>query len=347
MSPPPLSAAPYFDREILQEAYRLPYKEITFYPKAKNSKERQLPFLDLPYGCDYNEAQDGQNGDQRLISLDSHPQRIVIGLHILAVDDEILALEALTAALEEALPEAVIYDFRFPSEALKLAGQVTIDIAFLDIEMGGMNGLELARRLKEVDGKTKIVLVTGYFHYGVNSFSSAASGYLLKPIGAKDILEVMEAQSLPQPFFGNGICIQTFGGFEVQVDGASLSFSHPSSKEALAYLVHQKGCSVGKKELAGILWPDQADNWARRRQLKETLTEMLRPLRERGAEKILQRSRGDYRIRLDQVFCDYYRMLQWDVKAINRYQGSYLPEYRWAAMTTEGLPLQSSLDGRS
>ena len=69
-------------------------------------------------------------------------------MKIIAVDDEKLALEALIDSITEAVPDASILAFRKPSEAMKFIRENVCDIAFLDIQMRGMTGLELARQLK-------------------------------------------------------------------------------------------------------------------------------------------------------------------------------------------------------
>jgi len=92
-------------------------------------------------------------------------------MNILAVDDERIQLEELEGTIKEAIPDAQVTSFRKPKEALEYAKQLKagnncIDLAFLDIEMGNINGLELAKELKDISDKTNIVFVTGYSQYG-------------------------------------------------------------------------------------------------------------------------------------------------------------------------------------
>ena len=87
-------------------------------------------------------------------------------MHIIAVDDERLAL--------------VVCSFRDPVKALEHLRDHSCDVAFLDIKMRGMTGLELARRVKELRSGTNIVFVTGYSEFALDAFHLYASGYLLK-----------------------------------------------------------------------------------------------------------------------------------------------------------------------
>ena len=105
-------------------------------------------------------------------------------MKILCVDDEPLALEMLTEAIEEAQPDADIKPFNKQSELLEEARQNGCDIAFLDIHMRGMNGVELAKKLKEINPKMNIIFVTGYDEYTGDAMRLRASGYVMKPVDA-------------------------------------------------------------------------------------------------------------------------------------------------------------------
>ena len=67
---------------------------------------------------------------------------------VIAVDDERFALENLVEAIGRASSDARIHRFRYPEDALVFAKENHVDVAFLDVEMIGMNGVELAERLK-------------------------------------------------------------------------------------------------------------------------------------------------------------------------------------------------------
>ena len=67
-------------------------------------------------------------------------------MKIIAVDDEKLALDTLVDSIEKAVPDASITGFRKPDDALQFIRENDCEIAFLDIKMRGMTGLELAKR---------------------------------------------------------------------------------------------------------------------------------------------------------------------------------------------------------
>lgn len=63
---------------------------------------------------------------------------------------------------------------------------------FLDIDMKGMNGIETGKRIRQIDKETKIVYLTAYRDYAAGAFSVHAFQYLIKPVGRKELWEVLE-----------------------------------------------------------------------------------------------------------------------------------------------------------
>ena len=103
----------------------------------------------------------------------------------IAVDDEVLMLGALVAAVEASPDIASVTKFSDCESALEYAQNNPIDIAFLDINMRGMGGLALAERIVAARPGCKIVFCTGYEEYAISAFKLHASGYLMKPISAE------------------------------------------------------------------------------------------------------------------------------------------------------------------
>jgi two-component SAPR family response regulator len=151
--------------------------------------------------------------------------------------------------------------FDTSTEAIEHAKTVQIDAAFLDINMGGMNGLQLAKRLKDIYGKTNIVFVTGYSEYAVDAFSMYASGYLMKPVTKEAVLTAMDNLRNPLKPPDKGIRAQCFGNFEIFADNKPLCFACTKTKELLAYLIYREGSQCGNNEIIAVLWEDRdSDN---------------------------------------------------------------------------------------
>jgi len=98
----------------------------------------------------------------------------------LIADDEPHLAQYLKAQLAQAWPELQIVRIAANGiEAAEAIAELEPDIAFLDIQMPGLTGLEVAQG---IEGATRIVFVTAYDQYAVEAFEARAVDYLLKPL---------------------------------------------------------------------------------------------------------------------------------------------------------------------
>lgn len=99
------------------------------------------------------------------------------------VDDERLASDELAYMLREFPDVEVVGTARNGLEAVELLETVEADLVFLDVQMPGLNGLGVIRKLRERGVPLpRFVLVTAYDHYAVEAFQHEALDYLLKPV---------------------------------------------------------------------------------------------------------------------------------------------------------------------
>jgi two-component system LytT family response regulator len=106
------------------------------------------------------------------------------------VDDEPLAREGLRLLLAEHPDIQVVGEAGNAGDALELVEQVDPDLVFLDVQMPGTNGLDLAAALP--DGCTPaIVFVTAYDEFALKAFEVHALDYLLKPISEHRLAEAI------------------------------------------------------------------------------------------------------------------------------------------------------------
>ena len=105
----------------------------------------------------------------------------------IAVDDEQLMLGALVSAIKASPDISEVSQFSGCDDALTFAKKNPVDVAFLDINMRGMGGLALAEKIIDACPDCKIVFCTGYEEYAIPAFKLHASGYLLKPVSARDV----------------------------------------------------------------------------------------------------------------------------------------------------------------
>ena len=249
-------------------------------------------------------------------------------MRFLAVDDEPLMLEALAEAIKAAKPEAEVLSFGWAEDALEAAQKQTIDVAFLDIQLGSMTGLELAARLKKIHPDIHIIFATGYSQYAVAAFQMHATGYLLKPVKKEDIDKELTF-IYPEEKIKSKIKVQTFGGFEVFVDGVPLKFERTKAKELLAYLVDRRGAAVNTGEICASIYENTDDKKAKSA-FRVQVHELKKVLKQAGIEELLRTSRNSVAIAPEQIDCDYYRFLEGDPIAVNQYHNDYMPAYSWA-----------------
>ena len=108
-------------------------------------------------------------------------------MKVLIVDDENLAISRLQRLLNDEGVEDIT-SFTNPQEALKECIKSKFDVAFLDISMPGITGLELANMILELEPKTFVVFQTAYSEYALEAYKTGGMGYLLKPV-EQDLLK--------------------------------------------------------------------------------------------------------------------------------------------------------------
>jgi DNA-binding LytR/AlgR family response regulator len=100
-------------------------------------------------------------------------------------EDERLLREGLLAALADAWPELrIVAECEDGGSALEAIAEHRPDVAFLDIRMPGLTGLEVAAGAVSASPRTQVVFVTAYDQYAVDAFETGAIDYLLKPVAA-------------------------------------------------------------------------------------------------------------------------------------------------------------------
>lgn len=253
-------------------------------------------------------------------------------MRILCVDDEPLMLQMLEMAVREAKPDADIGCFDEPEDLLVEAKRGGCDVAFLDIHMSGMTGVELAKELKGVNPKMNIIFVTGFSEYMGEAMQLRASGYIMKPVTKEAVEEELSVLRFPIVPKQNALLrVQCFGNFDVFTpDGKPVHFDRSKSKEIFAYLVHRHGSSCTIKEIAAALFEDEPYDKKQQSYLQQLTSAMMRALKKVGAEEAVNKSYNSISVNVDKLDCDYYRFAELDAGAVNAYANEYMSQYYWA-----------------
>ena len=262
-------------------------------------------------------------------------------MKILAVDDEYFALELLKHSIEEVASGATLFTCRDVKGALSVASENKIDVAFLDIHMPDMTGVELARELKLINPKINIIFATGFSEHMKEGIDIRMSGYIMKPVSPEAVKT--ELENLRNPVEWNNekrVKILTFGNFDVFVDDTPIKFERKQAKEILAYLVDKRGTSATYAELASMLWEDEDYDRAKQKNLQVYIASLVKSLLAVDVKDLILKNRQGILLNTKIVDCDYFRFLEGDVRAINSFTGQYMNAYSWAEFTVGYLENQ-------
>lgn len=255
-------------------------------------------------------------------------------MKVILVDDEENNMDAFELETEGMAEIEIVGRFQNPWEALSYVGEHAVDLAVLDVEMPELNGIQLGKKMKESRPEIELIYITAYKNYAYDAYQIYAGAYLLKPFNRADIEKAFER--LKQLYKNNlfstkasEIFIQTFGRFEVFLNGRPVEFKSAKAKELLALLVDRKGGIVTTEEMLTYLWEDKPDTDSSRSLCRKVMQRLHSNLEENGVGDIIERHTRGRSLRVDKVRCDYYEYLQ----GKRRFSGEYMSNYSWAEET--------------
>jgi Response regulator containing CheY-like receiver domain and AraC-type DNA-binding domain len=114
---------------------------------------------------------------------------------LLVADDEIIERKVLLKTLQKNLEgQCELFQAENGREALEIYEKEKIQIAILDIEMPGINGIQAAEKIREKDKNCCIIFLTAYdeFSYAKKAITVRALDYILKPWDEKELMLVLE-----------------------------------------------------------------------------------------------------------------------------------------------------------
>lgn len=273
-------------------------------------------------------------------------------MRAIAVDDEKLGLGRIVRLLKGSEYFSCVKGYTKPEEAIKYFEEDNADIAFLDIEMPEMNGLQLSETLMERNPRLEVVFVTAYDKYALQAFEINAIGYLLKPVELKKINDKIERILIRQKGVKiqeklNVIYIQTFEHFLVSFDKSmknTIKFRTEKAKELLGYLLSYQGKPVSKDKIIYTLWPDMEPERAAKN-FHTTCYYIRKVFKNLGVNNLILRKQNGYSINEEciasdlSIFCNAMEQISKENPRIEtiktaffEYNGAYLEneDYLWA-----------------
>ncbi len=261
-------------------------------------------------------------------------------LRIAILDDERHALELFESVTESFEDVSLCGLFDDADDLLAYLEVNSLDIIFLDIEMPGKSGMQLAEELSGICPEISIVFVTAYSEYAVEAFELSVFDYILKPVSAERLRKTLNRIGKGKQtiaFTPKRLTIQCFQRFECKIAEKVFPLNHlMKAKELLAFLVSRKGAETSWEQITEALWPDMNCEKAHNN-LYITTYRLRKWLSENNLSQIFESSRNSYRIVPSEFSCDLFdlenAMKEGDKRRISvLYQGEFLEEdgYEWA-----------------
>ena len=247
-------------------------------------------------------------------------------MKILLVDDENLQLLRLESTLKKIMPDEEYFSYTNPKKAYEETVNEKIDIAFLDIEMPLISGINLAKKLKKINPLVNIIFVTAFDNYALDAYKLHASGYVLKPVSVEKIKKELDGLRYTLEIKPTKLLqVKCFGNFEVFKDGTPIKFKYQKSKELFAYLVDREGASSNINELNAVLWEEDHKSY-----LRNLIADVQETLKQVGGEEVFIKRHNECFIDPNKIDCDAYEYKNGNPNAIRMYRGEYMIQYEWA-----------------
>ena len=250
---------------------------------------------------------------------------------ILLVDSDAAALRKLSEALAALQPEAELLRFENSLDALAAAREREIDVALIETKLPELGGLDLGRYLKELNPLVNLIFLSRAKGDAYEAMTMHASGYVAKPVGADALRR--ELDDLRHPLGQRArkrVFAQTFGNFELFVDGTPVVFKYSRTKEIVALLVNNRGAQTTNGEMIGSLWEDDGDPEKKASYLGNLRQDLQNTMTKLKLNNIIVKQRGSMAIAVDKIECDLYEWLADKKGSRYQYMGDYMNQYSWA-----------------
>lgn len=259
-------------------------------------------------------------------------------MNIMIVDDERIARDGMAGLIGNIYTDATIYTYERSDKAIEAAMQMHFDIAFCDIMMEPLSGIETAKVLTRIDSKINIIFTTGFSNFTKEAMELHVSGYIVKPVTKSKIIHELEFLRYPieKKDESKQLKAHCFGNFDFFVGGKSLSFAYSKTRELLAYLIDRQGAVCSNNEIASILGEEDGEELSYS-YLNGIRRDLVKSFSDAGYPDIVVRSRGGLCLDVSGIECDYYDLLKGKESAIAAYNGEYMNQYSWAEITNGQL----------
>lgn len=256
-------------------------------------------------------------------------------LKAVIVDDEILVANFLKMQLENTGLACVVDQFQKPATALTEIPNLKPDVVFLDIEMPGMNGIELATKLLNIYKDIEIIFVTAYNQYAIDAFRLNAVHYLLKPTDEEDINVAVERimkkkQAQSYVVLNDSLRIELLGHIKIFHENQEVRLKWPTVKveELFALMLMYRKHGIEKWQLTDKLWPNIELKKAEQN-LYTSIYRLKKILSESGLTIRIENEKGRYFLNLPSYTIDIDEQQLSKAKLFGEKQYIWIEELDW------------------
>ena len=254
-------------------------------------------------------------------------------MKIIVVDDELSALNTFLPNVVDDLNVECKMFMNAPRAALEYVRINKVDVAFLDIKMPEIDGVDLAARMLGLNPELKVVFTSAYARDEkaiCERLNGKVVGFCHKPYSAESVRTLLA--SLKEETCSPKRYLRTFDAFDLFVNGVAVDFSSAKSKELLALLTDARGSYVTMDTAIGNLWADRNVELGKRL-YRDAVCRLRLTLKENGAEELVTFERGRAVINTRFASCD-----MWDfIENGGIFSGRYMPQYGWSIVTESML----------
>ncbi len=257
---------------------------------------------------------------------------------IIAVDDKRDDLDLISDLIYDADPDSEILEFEDPLLALVHARENTVDVAFLDTDMPKLSGVELGQYLKELNPFINLIFLSEDEDCCFDALDMHARGYIIKPPEDENIKR--ELSELRYPEYQKEhkrVFAQTFGNFELFVDGMPVDFKYRRTKEIVAILINNRRTQTSNGEIMASLWEDEGDPEKKVSYLSNLRQDLQNTFKDLKLDGIIIKQRGSMAIAKDRIECDLFDYLEKRGRSKYTYTGEYMKQYTWSEYSMSEL----------
>lgn len=249
-------------------------------------------------------------------------------MRTIVVDDEEIMIRSFVRKCEDIHEINIIGKFQDAKEAISFSKENQFELAVLDIQLPGMNGIELAKRLQELHPKLLIVFVSAYEDYLRDFNEIGADYYIIKPYKKETVEKMVGKMALLCGRFKKSLYIQMFGRFNVLKDDVPIKLSG-KAKEILALIATRRGKEISNEEIYSTIWEDRMYSNEKMKVYYNALSRLKSSLEEAGISDLLLSTKRGQMLNINICDCDYYSWQDDNCGENDRFEGEFLSEYSW------------------